>query len=517
MNRLPRLTDSDSSISMWVDEAIWGHRLYNEQTPWMTFLEFLLVLQSEAAAGRAFHEAQPNTLKYKSSKRLHLRNILFNNPRLEALLGEYPNDDEAQWRAWLQFMRENRGGLESPDYSYLRQRFSSFKNFAALAQFLQSNAIEGDSNKRWSSRFVFPYGPHCLYEDLNVKPSSVTNDRRFFARTGEMLYLMLCRSRRGAELLFQLQRLNLAPGGAPLPDNQRWNKLVASLQPETELQSDRESGKPPYLPYESLPEYGAIAEDWLTLFGLEMPGYDVAPHLVTITGLHLTIYYLNRAWQSLGRAGRPIFVAEIISPQKTSVRELAAKSYLENDQLSLQAVKAYINAIKERDEWRQCLQSPDGAHDAAKLFRNEFAWESDSAVAPEKLLDELLSDAERRHKQHIGRCHAEWLRELGFASSRGSRRTRYAPTDSLLKTLVLATAPYRTELQEFLQELYDKYGIIIGHAQAGEFIQQGLADKRDFEENARRLEERLASMGLLKRLSDACAYVINPFQLESDR
>jgi hypothetical protein len=30
-----------------------------------------------------------------------------------------------------------------------------------------------------------------MYEDLNVKPQSVTNDRRFFGRVGELVYLML--------------------------------------------------------------------------------------------------------------------------------------------------------------------------------------------------------------------------------------------------------------------------------------------------------------------------------------
>ena len=41
---------------------------------------------------------------------------------------------------------------------------------------------------------------------------------------------------------------------------------------------------------------------------------------------------------------------------------------------------------------------------------------------------------------------------------------------------------------------------------------RGNADQEDFSDNARRLEERLASLGLLKRLSDSCAYVENPFK-----
>jgi len=37
-------------------------------------------------------------------------------------------------------------------------------------------------------------------------------------------------------------------------------------------------------------------------------------------------------------------------------------------------------------------------------------------------------------------------------------------------------------------------------------------DSSAFEDNARRLEQRLVSLGLLRRLSDACAYVENPYR-----
>lgn len=518
MNILPRPKEEETS--MWVDEAIWGHRLYNEQTPWMTFLEFLGILQSELEEGRPFTETVKNALQYAPHSRLYLRNILFNNPRLEAILEEFPDDEETQWRQWLQVMSENKGGIDSPDYSYLRKRFSSFRHFAAFVQFIQSNAIEGDSNKRWSSKFVFPYGPNCLYEDLNVKPTSVTNDRRFFARTGELLYLMLCRSGKGGDILYQLEQLNMVIGDKTSTNqNTKWDQLVAALQPEHDAMQTRKSGKPPYLPYEYLDEYSAIAEDWLRLFGCQMPGYDVLPPLVTVTGLHLTTYFLNRARHELRDEGRATFVIEIVSPRKTAVRDLSANSYLENNLLSQQAIKARVSAITKLPSWEECLSSSDRVQEAANLLHDHFAWpdrdDLEGISSPEKLLDKLLSQAETRHKQHVGRCHADWTREIGFASSRGSRRNRYAPTDSFLKTLVLATVDYREEFQDFLKMLYDKYGFIIGHAQARDMIRNGMADEKDFTDNASRLEERLASMGLLKRLSDACAYVLNPFAVES--
>lgn len=72
------------------------------------------------------------------------------------------------------------------------------------------------------------------------------------------------------------------------------------------------------------------------------------------------------------------------------------------------------------------------------------------------------------------------------------------------------------EFQDFLDELYEKYGFIIGDKQAFKLTEAGRADLEAFSDNARRLEQRLASMGLLRRLSDACAYVENPFGIQEE-
>src|SRR3972149_6616720 len=90
---LPTPDSFDQSSSMWVDEAIWGHRLYDEQLPWMVFLEFLNVFHCENEKARAFEEPNGfNTLRYRAAHRLYLRNILFNNPHLVEIRLTYPPD-----------------------------------------------------------------------------------------------------------------------------------------------------------------------------------------------------------------------------------------------------------------------------------------------------------------------------------------------------------------------------------------------------------------------------------------
>jgi hypothetical protein len=505
-----------TSLDMWVDESIWGHRLYDEQTPWLCILEMLCITQSAADTNQAFIEKDYNNLKYEIYPRLHLRNILFNNPHIEAIATESLDDNE-RWQKWTDAITDNIGGISSPDFSYLKSRFASFKDFLEVVKFLQSNAIEGDSNKRWSSKFVFPYGPDCLYEDLRINGDKISNDRRFFARTGELLYLMLCRGGKGEEILAHLQNIGIITSNNHR--GSKWNQLVLALQPPHEQQEKpRKSGDSPYLPHAQLPDYERLSQDWLNILDCKLPDYDALPHIVTITGLHLIIYLLNRSHEVLFELNSPCFVLEIVAPRKTTIRELASKAYQKNNELPQRAIEHYIRGTADLPEWQACLNSHDPFEDVIDLLKERFAWPSKEedygSGSPEALLDSLREKAVKRHQQHLAKCHGSWAREIGLSSSRGSRRTRYAPTDALLKTLVLASVPTRMEFQEFLATLHSKYGLIIGDRQAEDLIKSGNADREDFVANAERLERRLASIGLLKRLSDACAYVQNPFALE---
>lgn len=512
MEVLPRpiTHDDNTGPQMWVDEAIWGHRLYDEQTPWLTMLEFFGVFHAEHAKGRALREDGLNTLSYQPQQQLRLRNILFNNPHVDTVLASDQSDD-AMWARWLQLMKDNAGGLDEPDFAYLRDRFESFQDFAAIVRFLQSSAIEGGSNKRWSSKFVFPFGANALYEDANVqtKGSNVSNDRRFFARTGEILYLMLCRSRHADRLRDVLvERLF----GVRAP----YDGLVGALQGETQYARNQRGGA--YLPCSTHPVFDRMASDWLSILDLEIPVYDAIPHLVTMTGLHLLLYQLQRSAEVMDISDRPQFVCEIVSPKRSVVRDISADSFQRNNALPQQALERYISRIAETPEWSAVLSSEEPTTNAVDLLAKKFDLADDlleveeGQRTPADLLLMLLERANTRHKQHVGKIHGAWARFIGLSSRRASRRVRYAPTDRLLKTLVVCCVDVRMEYKDFLKMLHEYYGILIGNHQAGQFIETGEADQVDFSENARRLENRLASLGLLKRLSDSCAYVENPFK-----
>jgi hypothetical protein len=509
------MMDTSKKVDMRVDEEIWGHRIYNEQTPWLCFLEFLGVLSALHINSnqQVFVEIEPNTVSYTPQYRLYLRNILFNNPQLVAVMKE-TSSEEGRWQRWFQYMQDSKAGLPpNADFYYLQKRFERFSDFVRIVDFLRGTAIEGESNKRWSSKFVFPYGPDCFYEDVDVTTTgSVSNDRRFFARTGEILYLMLCRSGKGQELFPYLRDMLL--------EENKWNKMVRALQPDGHLHLERGPSGPrkgAYLPPGARREYQDLANDWLKILKCSMPGYDALPHLVTILGLHIILYLLKRASEIL-QAHKPVtFVLEIISSEKNSVHQLATASYRENNRLTSQAVEVYIDQKIATPAWQEAINSND-IDKIVQLFSDDFKWDEASNADPKDDIQLLIKDfkerALSRHEKHLEKVHATWGGSIGLSSRRNSRSTRYTPQDTLLKTLVLCTVSGRMEFQAFLGQLYHKYGFMIGAKQALLYFDAQKAEQDDFKMNEKRLEDRLASLGLLKRLSDACAYVENPFAQE---
>lgn len=505
---LARPNDPSTQIKLWADEAIWGHRLYDEQVPWLAMLECLGVAFAQERAGRLFEESADHSLTYRPSVQLRLRNILFNSPRI-ALIAEN-GDDESCWREWLADMRQDSGGLQddAADYGYLRKHFRSFKDFAAVVDFVRSSTIEGANNKRWSSQFLFPFGPSAVYEDVSTTKTGYSLDQRFFQRTGELLYLMLARSGRGPELSTRLRERFL---DAHLP----FSRLISVLQGDHQLCDADKKGA--YLPFAEREEYSRLGRDWSALFDRALPGYDVMPHLVTMSGLNLLLYFLQRAQETVRESARPLLVLEIVSARRTAVRDLSADSYTHNNELPHRAVTAHIAEVEGSTEWDAAIKSPDAMLRTKQLFQDRFLWTPDqegddaSARTPAELLVALQKAALIRHRQHTAKIHRTWGRAIGLASRRLSRRTRYAPTDALLKTLVICCVPNRMEFNEFVQLLFDRYGFVIGDRQAGAVPLTAGADREIFADNLERLEERLAGLGLVRRLSDQCAYIENPF------
>lgn len=499
-------------VDFAVDEHIWGHRLYDEQLPHLTVLEFLGVLGSNADS--PLQASATDRVRYRPQRQIRLRGLLFNNPYVETVRGRAIPDND-KWKAWKELFSRDATGLGDDDMDYLRQVFMSFEDFAKAIELLRSSAFEARSNKRWSSKFVFPFGPDALYEDLRVDSGGASNDRRFFARTGELLYLMLCRARRGPELGQKLvERL--------FNRSANMNRLVKVLQGEPQFANDaRDVG---YLPHANHLRFDQLCDDWLSILSRDMPIYDALEHLIASAGLNLLLYFLECAKIQAGDTVPVEFICEIVSRERTKVRALSGDSYLVNQALSLRAVRSAVEQIKLTDEWEAALGSDDPEGNCSKLMREWFQWppiasDDDSdyeRINGDELVRSLTEKALSRHEQHFGKIHAAWSRAIGLSSRRLARRMRYAPNDRLLKTLVITVVDERMQFDEFLYEIRRRYGFVIGDAEGAYLVNDKQIDQEALSENRGNLEARLVGLGLVRRLSDSCSFVENPFGTKGD-
>ncbi|MGO6906317.1 hypothetical protein ACCS96_40095, partial [Rhizobium ruizarguesonis] len=129
------------------------------------------------------------------------------------------------------------------------------------------------------------------------------------------------------------------------------------------------------------------------------------------------------------------------------------------------------------------------------------------------LLADLKRAAQARHRKHVAAVHRSYGAGAGLVSRRGTSQLRYAPTDALLKSLILANVETRMDYSEFLDLLYRRYGLVIGEREAVQVLSDDEFDRKSFQMNSARLERRLRTLGMLRRLSDACAYVENPLSV----
>lgn len=504
---LPSQSTAAKSSRVWLEEKLFGHRLWARQTPWLIFLEFLNVAEAflRGGEGELFSYSDPTEMRpYRMRYRMGLRHVLFDNDEL-ARIWQSGGSDAERWDAWIETM--NGRGVPG-GFSYLRERFPQFNNFAEIVSLIKQTMLESDNNRRWTSQFIFPFGPDALYSDTIIKNETPQPDFNNFGRTGEILYMMLSRSSYADQLRSHFVEF--------LDPHKPKNQLVARLGAPVDSEPDRDQKGETYLPYRKHPAFDRLAEDWLAILDLQLPEQDAYAYLVPLGAFHLILYQLQTAAALAGRNRRPEMICEMIAPKREFVRQRAIASYQENDSLSLLALDREIDRALTDPEWLEIREADvlesERLDSAKNYIKKKFYFEpEDDPANIARLVDDLRSHVENKHDSSCGRVHSDYGRYIGLSSRRGTNRNRYAPTDAFIKLLVITTVPKRTEFKKFLSDLHERYGLVFGEVEASEALDEITFQSSAFERNRARLEVRLASMGLLNRLSDGCAYVVNPF------
>lgn len=519
-----------SPRGMWVDEAIWGHRIRSTSSIGnFQFLEFLTVVESlfrQDPAALFSHGVDGKALTYEPRRSILLRNMIFNNAALNRMESRSLPDEE-KWSEWVEGFRASFQPVDKfPDFAYLRPRFVGFDNFKEHIRLLQRLSLDPNTSIRWTSRFIFPIGMDAMFADLG---KGLTREAVNFMRNGEIIYLMLSRSSVAAELRSGFTKL--------LEASKEKNKLLEKLLPDDErnnpdIAKAGAGNMPAFLPYLSHPAYDRFAEDVLALLTLDLPDQDCFQFLIPLFSFHLVLFYLETARACTGKEGLGALVCEIVAPRPDQVRQASLESFAGNDSEGVVAIEELLKEFFGREEIIQIKEasiSPiDKVKEMAQLFNKaptkswRFCWKLDDhstpGNCPEEFFREFLNDAKLEFKNKSGEIHRGLGKECGLVSRRGTRSLRYAPTDDFLRMLVVIRVRGRVELNEFLAELFARYRLVIGHKEAlrSPEIQDSHKSENPFRKNTDRLIRRMESMGLARCMSDGCTYVENPL-FEAER
>lgn len=505
---------SQERMGVALDQMIWGHRFTADQTPWLTFLETLGLLASrlEDPHKPQLFEGRPDEehedFVYRMNCRSTLRWLLFTDSEADKLAAAASTQaDAAVWQTWRERAAANDAGRKAAqDLTYLEKRFPRFATYHGALDLLRSAEIEAERDRRPTSRHLAPRGLDLLMADYERrKTGAIDNDRRFFARGGEIVYLMLARSARAGELASLIEERLLTR-------TSRWNRLAELLEPEAAAPGDGFENHIGYLPMPHHARYDRLAEDWIAVLSRRhLPDDQLPDPLMRLTGLHVLLYVIERAADMQSRRFR-LAVPIDMSPQTPgALRRQSMERFQLHRQITRTALAETIDTFEKSKLWGDVLSAPDPIAKARTVLGDWFGFAPAVAAqaSPETLLDELRREASKKHDNNMGRIAGFYAEQIGMTVGAGTRRW-YGLTDSLTEALVLANVAEPLEYELFLERLQHRYGLVIGNSAGSELLGDD-APLEQLEQNQRLFEERLRVLGLLSRLSDDCAFVSNPF------
>lgn len=533
---------------------IWGHRLRVGQH-WMEYLlEFLNVLAGfDYELGQGINSDETSAkLEYTRFTRLGLRRFVFYD---EWEKTRHPFDDAARKRLEAA-LRQLCDGQVKPDDDPLVLARSLLRAFSAVEEsrswFAKSlfpahhnllfwEGLRKGATKFKSSRSADGLPPHQLDADVAF------DARNFFARGGEVYYLILSAGTRNAPERRQViaERLrallferNAALGGLADIIDQAWQQQVGNRTNHTP------TGRLGWIPDPDCSLYARIAEDVATFLQADLDPLETLDMLAHLVGFHLTLYIYHRAHpEALSAHGdgdclercRPCLPIDALEGADGGVvRAISTVAFREQETYIIRQAEAYVHA--QVAAWVAALPSgadPYAALDSearahfdlprlSKGRRDAFANRVNALIRrlgahpdpvaltegyAEALMDVLREDFDKNFKG----VHRKLAKAVGLAAPRKGPSARFVLGDNLLKALTLANIPSGGGMtyDEFLRRLYERYGLVIGAHEAREsgLLERHRVNGEYFQRNRAALLEKMKLAGLATEYSDATAVV----------
>ncbi len=493
-----------SGLTIFLTEFIWGHRLKSQHVN-VLLVEFLGMVSSFTFSGNAFDETRPGEdVTYNAFKSEELRILLFNNPRMGQIANDFAEDNEKAWTEWKEATKQ--ATIQS-DFSYLQERFPKFLELYHLVELLRRIVLDNDSSREWTNKYLFPIGSSALYVELDKKRNPTRN---YFTRTGEIAYLMLSRAS-------EKNRLRLREGFSRIfqKDSQKNNLIRSLLKNQNQQAHEKRNGT--YLPYKTHPAYERMAEDIAALLDLGLPEQDVFDPMKYLIALHLYLYAIETSNAWCNNEGLPAITCEILGPRMDHVRRMSGASKRINETQASRALVAFVEQFPSRNaEVFDTINDPNHNNETkaealTEFFRKELHFESAQGHTVQEVKERVVAAGKVNCEKNIKAALSKLGKESGLVSKRGTNQLRYAPSDQLLRALILANVKENIEEKKFYEILHARYNFIISPDQAKHAIPEEQYEDASFKKNANRFTERLIALGFATKLSDACTYIKTPY------
>lgn len=542
-----------------ISAYIWGHRFRVGQDPIEYMLEFLNVLYGfdyQLGKGIREHPDQDNkTLCFRKMTRLGLRRFVFYGA-LEKK--KHLQDDHA--------LERMVGKIQASELVKLNQmeKFSGFDPIESARSLLRSFTVV-DSTRSWFAKSLFPAHEALLFWEARRYDSKKKNrlDREslqfmedheldkgiqftaanFFARGGQLYYLMLSAGTShdpdlACQITTRLKYLlrDSQPSLGQLADF--IDRLWQTESPEAWEGAETEeggnlSGTLGWIPDPNTAFFHQMALDVNKLLHAELDATELLTLFSYLMAFQVTQYIYHR---SLVQSGKTEDVPDLLvdmleNSRDSSLRRASAAQFREQESQIRVAVQAYIHReifellpgntsltdniaafldhISEHYPVRRETLA-DHHDDLQKRFsevKEKLTVERQRAIFGEKL-QELLIDEFDKHFEGI---HRKLAKYCGFVAPLVGSPQRYVLQNNLLKTLVYANlGPGEgMEFTDFLERLYQKYGLVVGLRQARDsgLFERHRLNAEYYEQNQTVLLEKLKNAGLAFEYSDATAMV----------
>ena len=497
---------------LWVQEAIYGHRVSGNQAACYLLLETLALCRHHPLGSIPFDGSKHEIFSWKPPLQRKLRYLLFQDRDLEKIARSEAIPAAERWGRWIELANAAFEGEENA-FGYLADTFRrDFDDLLQAVRIARSLEVDVAASRAHFARFLAVTGPDMTLHDFaGSRGENYASKHNFFARGGELAYLMLNRAPNAEAIGDLVARRFLDPSDG-------MNRIVRRLSDPAE---DREDGSDHrtvnaeigYLPLPRHAAYDRMGEDWEALLSCSaLPKEHLFDPLMRITGLNLLRYFAERAAQTRDVPVEP-FLLDVTDGARKQLRTRCREALSRHREAADDTVREWMaTQLDESADWCAAAQGGN-AEGAAKALETLFRYTEkyDRYPPPEAQRKAAIEDAVKRSHNNISAYTLRMGRDIGMITARQSAGTWFAADDAMLRALVFSTVCGSEELSEFVARLHERYGIVIGPVEARQQYETLPLDGAHLEANLATLEARLGALGLTRRLSDDCAFVINPF------